>query len=186
MRINTKGLSSLGGSTGIGASKSPTSPSSPLSKSLPRSPQGDRFDAQPQVGTGGSRWWDRHRPGLLNNPQIQRPDGKPQTVANIVPQAQWHNVAKQRIGELFLTQGGLPGHQEQVQGLFNQLGKATKNGQISQADARRLLASLPADFEKSLGRAGFNVPQQELKAPGLGTMFFGKEGAKNWAFFQPE
>lgn len=167
----------------------PRSPSSPTTRSVPSGLQPDRFDSSARVGTGGSRWWDRHRPGTLDTSEIQTLSGRPNrpvqftTVPNIVPTAQWNSVARQLIGELFKTEAGFDGHTKQIQNLFGQLSKATKSGVISAADAKNLLAPLTVDMQKSLGRANFNVPHTELTAPGLGTLKFGKQDGQSWAYF---
>jgi hypothetical protein len=166
--------------------RSATAPAAPAARALG---QPDWFDASARVGTGGSKWWDRHRPGRLDEPQIQTRPGTPNrpavftTVPNIVATAQWHNVAKQRIGELFLTQRGFEGHKQQIQGLFGQLSRATRSGQISEVGAKNLLASLAGDMQRSLRRANFDVPFTELTAPGLGTLRFAKQDGKSWAYF---
>lgn len=188
-RIRNNPLRSL--TTHLNPARNTPSPTSPTR--TPTSPTRDGFDTpRTRSGTGDkSKWWDRHRPGVLNNPQIMnRPHpaqpGNLIPVNNVVPNAQWHNVAKQRIGELFKTQQGFAGHNQQVQGLFGQLSNSVRAGQISPKEAQTLLSSLATDMQKSLKRANFDVAPQALTSPGLGTLHFGKQGGKDWSFFQPE
>lgn len=127
------------------------------------------------------RWHDRHSipaptAGLdrARTPSGEAPD------QDTVDWAGYQNGLNRRIGELFLTLPGLPGHATQVQQELKRINGPVTNGSLEKKIANQLVDELFGAIKKSAQAAALqDFPQQTFTVSSVGrTLTIFKQSGK--------